>query len=680
MSDGFDRIHGDRRLKRRAVEDLADLLGVASFSDVSRAMDELTDMAERGELSDSQVEHLDQAASLVQRLEAFDRPWVFGQRYMGHKFSSTDPICTRCLNEVPHRTILVCPTCGEMGPWSMEEHSVRSSYVHYFLVEQVTRLLNNSLLIRKGTHYADGTLTAMPRGGAKSTWLCEIVGAWLVLTGRSRCLLLLSNTVDQVTERCNEIRTELEENPLIIEDFGIQAASRQSNRTWTKSDFTLPNRSRVVARGAMQSMRGVKNREYRPDAVISDDSDDEKFLTTPDQATKMWEWWDTRVVPACHPNAVYMLHGTVIGEMGLLWQSMKGHRGTTSAKRVFKAVQDRAGCEKCGMPTDLPGSLDCPVCAEKTKAVRPCSYWGARFTVPALQATKNKIGHWAFSTEFQQEPHDDSTSWFAKDWLDRANRENLAPLEPSARRILPWAAIECTLTGHEAVQIATMADPSYAMVPGDLGPYQAIVQSWDPAWAREKGKEQMTAWMAGVGMGLTWDDRFDIFWIDRDRGKSSNTSYREWMYNTWRRDILPATPMERPGQLGMIVEQNAAGVLFQYDLEEHWGAMPMISHQTGAEKHDLTNGIPGLASAFESNRVVIRSGGSSKQRELAEELMYELKHSGRSQYKDLLMATWFAWAYLSRWMRDIRDPARYNELARRRMAGVRDGELRPGTH
>jgi hypothetical protein len=564
----------------------------------------------------------------------------------------------------------------------MEEHGVKSSYVHYFLVEQVTRLLNNALLMRGGMHFADGTVTAMPRGGAKSTWLCEIVGSWLVLTGRSRCLLLLSNTVDQVTERSNEIRTELEENPLIIEDFGVQAAKRQSNRTWTKSDFILPNRGRVVARGAMQSMRGVKNREYRPDAIISDDSDDEKFMNTPEMANKVWEWWDTRVVPACHPNAVFMFHGTVIGEMALLWQMMKGHRGTTFRKRVFRAIQDRAGCESCGMPAKRPGKFECPVCDTVTRAVRPCSYWGARFTVPALGVTKQKIGHWAFSTEFQQEPHDDSTSWFHKDWLDAAYRDDLAPLTKSARRIIPWAAIECTLTGDEAVNIATLGDSRYATVPGDLGPYQVIVQCWDPAWAKLKGKEQMTAYMAGLGMGHTWDDKFDIFWLDRTRGLPGNAAYREWMYESWRDHIIPMGSVERPGQVQMIVEANGAGVLFQYGVEEHWGSVPTMSHQTGAEKHDLTDGIPGLASAFKDGKVIIRAGGSPHQREMAEELQYELKHSGRSQYKDMLMTAWFGWSYISRWMRDIRDPARYNELARRQMARTLKGpeRTRPITH
>jgi len=375
---------------------------------------------------------------------------------------------------------------------------------------------------------------------------------------------------------------------------------------------------------------------------------------------------------------VYMFHGTIIGEMGLLWQSMNGHRGTTFSKKIFKAIDDRTGCNKCGMPAPRPGRFDCPVCGKDTLAVRPCSYWGARFTLEALATVKQRIGHWAWQTEFQQEPHDDSTSWFHKEWLDKAYREDLAPLVKSARRIVPWAAIQCTLSGEEAVNIATLGDGRYAQVPGDMGPYQVMVQSWDPAWARMKGKDNRTAWMAGVGMGLTWDDKFDIFWLDRKRALAGNSAYREWMYETWIDSIMPMGSVERPGQIGMIIERNSAGVLFQYGMEEHWSSIPIIDHQTGAEKHDLVDGIPGLASSFKDGKVIIRAGGTPWQREIADELVYELKHSGRSQFKDLLMATWFAWAYIQRWVRDIRDPARYNELARRRMASPHG--LRPDAH
>lgn len=569
----------------------------------------------------------------------------------------------------------------------MEERALPSSYIHYALVEQVDQLVNNELTLPGGVYRADGMTTAIPRGGAKSTWLCEIVSEWLLQTERSRCLLLLSNTINQVIERAVEIRDELEGNDLMVQDFGVQSATRQEKRIWTQEDFVLANGSRCVARGAMQSMRGVKNKQYRPDVVVSDDSDDEKYMTTPEQSRKLLDWWDTRVVPACHPNALYMFHGTVLGEMALLWQQMTGNRGVTSAKMIIKAIQEGPGCSVCGMPASRVGPFNCPVCAVVRTAIAPHSFWGARFTVQALEAVRRKIGHWAWQSEYQQEPHDDSTSWYEKEWLDWAIKagEKLESVPIERRRVIPWSIISCTLTGEEAVRLAGIHDPAYLPRDDEVGPYQILLQCWDPAWAdskRTKLRDQKTCWMAGVVMGLTWDDRIDIMWLDRARGLPSNSEYRAWMHDSWLEHAVPGGGVERQGQVGMIIERNGGGVIFQSDVEEHWGSVPMLDHLTGVEKHSLEDGIPGMASWFKDKRIIIRGAGPKERenakpgepghmtpQELAEELAYELRMSGRSQYTDMLMSIWFGWAYINRWIRDRRDPARYDELARRNPTG-----------
>jgi hypothetical protein len=669
MSDDFTFSRtGDPSLRVSATTAVAEHFGLSNPGDMRRVFDEMLALARAGSLSDSKLDALDTAVDMIQRLDAIDSPWVYGHRYMSHKFVSTDPVCHSCKNAVPHRTILICPTCGNPGPWIMEERRLASSHIHYLLVEQLRRLLENELVLKGGEYRADGTATAVPRGGAKSTWLCEIAASWLLMTRRSKCLLLLSNTIKQVTERAIEIRTELEVNQLLIADFGVQAAGRQDSRMWAQDDFLCANKGRLVARGAMQSMRGVKNNEHRPDVVIADDADDEKFLTTAEQARKLHNWWDSRVVPACHPNAVYCFHGTVLGEMALLWKALRSAQGATYKRRIFRAMNDRCGCNVCGMPAPRIGPFNCPVCRTRTTAIKPCSYWGARFTVEALEAVQRRIGHWAWQSEYMQEPHDDSTSWFEKTWLERSVRSDLAPLVRSARRIIPWSILRCALSGDEAVRLATLADPSMAPVPGDMGPYQVMVQAWDPAWARVKKGDQQSCWMAGVSMGLTWDDKLDIHFMNRDRGLAGNAAFREWMYRDWVEHGLPMGEVSNPDQCAMIVERNGGGVMFQFGVEEHWSSVPMFDHFTGAEKHDLTDGIPGLASWFKNDKVIIRAGGTSKQRELADELVYELRQSGKSQYTDMLMALWIGWAFINRWIRDVRDPARYDELARRRAA------------
>jgi hypothetical protein len=664
--ESFNRT-GGAGVRKPAMVAIAEILGLEEPGHAKRVVQELVVMARAGKLSDRQVGLLDSTADLMERLESIDRLWVFGNRYMRHKFVSIDPMCANCKNGIPHRTLLICPSCGKYGPWVFEERKLQSSYAHYLMTEMVNMCLDNTLILESGDRRADGLRTAMPRGGAKSTWLCEITVLWLILTGRSHCLLLLSNTTNQVVERAMEIKGELESNTRLVEDFGRNEATRQEKRKWAQDDFTIVSGARVVARGAGQSMRGVKNKHYRPDVIIGDDVDDDKFMTTSDQAQKLYEWWDQRVVPACHPNFLSFFHGTVLGEIALLWQHLTGHRGGSSQRTIIRAVEDRPGCSVCGMPAKIIGPFDCPICNVRQIAVQPSSFWGARFTVEALNALRDKIGHWAFQSEMQQEVHDDSTSWFEKSWLDEARHDDLAPLNPQQRRIIPWSIIACTLDGREMIKVASELGDQWRTRPGDHGPYQMIIQAWDPAWAREKDpKKSKNAFMAGVGMGLTWDDKIDIFWINRKRALTGTEAYREWMYEEWIEYIqTPEMVMSKP-QHGMIVERNGAGVIFQYGIEEHWGSINLIDHQTGVEKHDLQDGIPGLASWFKAGKMIIRGGGSRRQKEMADELERELKSSGKGQYKDMLMATWMGWAYINRWIRDKRDVARYNELTQRR--------------
>lgn len=677
MSEEFDRA-GDTELRSSIVESLASKLGLASTGDMMVALEELLGEVRAGRVSsDAKIAQLNECLDQIERIQAFDSPWVFGHRYMSHKFVSTDPTCMNCKNAVPHRTMIQCPTCGGFGPWSMIERALSSSHIHFLLVEQLRRLIANELTLPGGLYRADGTATAVPRGGAKSTWLCEIASSWLLLTKRSRCLLLLSNTIKQVTERAIEIKTELEENAKIIEDFGVQAAPRQDPRMWTQEDFVLPNGGRLVARGAMQSMRGVKNNQYRPDVVIADDADDEKYLTSSEMSKKLHDWWNSRVVPACHPNAAYCFHGTVLGEQALLWQALRKTMGASYKHRIIKALNDGCGCSVCGMPAPRVGPFDCPVCRTRREAISPYSFWGARFTVESLGAIRKRVGHWAWSSEYQQEPHDDSTSWFDNNWLTKAKREDLGPLSTASRRVIPWSLIRVSLNSEELLKLCrATGDPAFNAADG-VGPYQMMVQAWDPAWARAKPSEQLSCWMAGVSIGLTWDDKIDVHFITRNRGLAGNAAYLEWMYKSWVENGV-APDLSGSAQCAMIIERNGGGVLFQYGVQEHWKSIPMVDHFTGVEKHDLHDGIPGMASWFKDDRVIIRANGALQP--MADEMIYELRQSGSSQYTDVLMALWIGWAYINRWIRDVRDPERYNEMTRRRHTGrMSNGNPRSGT-
>ena len=651
------------QVKRVAMVALSDALGVPELK-VKATVSALLRAAENGELSEVELDHLQGIIDDAERVNAIDSPWTFGQRYMRSKFVSTDPLCPKCDNFVPHRTLIKCPTCQGFGPWRMVERALPSSHVHTVLTERVAGIFNNTLMSSE-TSRADGMYTAVPRGGAKSTWLCEITTLWAILTGRSRCVLVLSNIAAQASERALEIKTDLESNELIVADFGIQEATRHSDkRKWVQDDFILANGSRVVAGSTGGTIRGIKNQQHRPDLIIADDADDAKYLTTDEQADKLYEWWDRVIVPACDPNAITFMHGTVVGDKSLLWKGISGGRGATAVKTVIPAIRDMPGCRICGLPSESVGPMDCPVCDKQTEAVSPSSFWGARFTVEALQAIRRKIGHWAFEAEYQQRAHDNTNSWWEKPWVDRS-RVIAPPVPPDMRRIIPWQLVSASITSEEMVARASKLHTSLApkRKPHDYGPYQLIVQGYDPAWAREKDSaKKKNAYMASITGGLTYDDKF-VFWgISRERGMLPK-QYRTWMYDLWQQHATVDGPSELVrGQTGMIIERNAAGVIFQSDVEDYWPSIPVIDHQTGTNKHSLETGIPGMAGAWQDNRVIVLGDEDD---EHVRAFCSELALSGKGPQKDLLMAAWIVWLYMTTWLNRRRDPARYEELVRR---------------
>lgn len=655
MNDAYNAV------KAPLLATLSDALGV-SPNDVESVIKQLMQAAEAGDLTDSEIEYLDGLVDDLERLKSIDSPWTFGMRYMGHKFVSLDPRCPACDNYVPHRTLIKCPTCGGFGPWIITERMLPSSHAHAVSMDKVRSIFNNSLLL-SDTARADGMFTAIPRGGAKSTWLCEITALWTMLTGRARCVLVLSNTGDQAVARAMEIKADFEGNTKIISDFGVQEATKHSGRTWTNDEFIIANGARLVAKATGGAMRGVKNNEYRPDLVIADDVDDDKFLTTDEQADKLHEWWDRVVLPACAPNSITMFHGTVIGDAGLLWQGLTGHRGATAAKMVVPAVRDTPGCSVCGLPSQSVGPMHCDVCGKTTTAVAPSSFWGARFTIEALEVIKRRVGYWAFQSEYLQKAHNSEQSWWSKEWIDRSLRPNMSAPR-SARRMIPWEIISGTISNEEMMRVAGKVHVSLTNKgPHDPGPFQVIVQAYDPAWSRERSSDKMkNAYMACVTAGLTWDDKIAFWGMDR-RMSMVPKEYRAWMYDKWTGDVLSDSPAELVvGQTGMIIERNAAGTLFQSDIEDHWPSIPVIDHQTGSNKHSLEHGIPGLAGLWQADRALIL--GDKETDDGVSALCSELTMSGRGPKKDLLMATWIAWLHIVRWQAR-RDSLRYAELVRR---------------
>ena len=120
---------------------------------------------------------------------------------------------------------------------------------------------------------------------AKSTrTMMEVL--YLCMTGRKKCVLLASNSLDNAARLLMPYRANLEYNQRIINDYG-----RQENAgKWKAEEFITRKGVSFRALGAGQSPRGTRNEEARPDILLFDDMDTDAECRNQDIMNKKWQW------------------------------------------------------------------------------------------------------------------------------------------------------------------------------------------------------------------------------------------------------------------------------------------------------------------------------------------------------------------------------------------------------
>ncbi|MEK0537465.1 hypothetical protein OSH38_26365, partial [Mycobacterium ulcerans] len=127
---------------------------------------------------------------------------------------------------------------------------------------------------------------AAPRGHAKSTNLTFKDNLHAILYAYKHFILIISDVYDQATGFLESIKTEIEENEHIKEDFGSLAG-----RVW-KQDVALTSSGiKIMARGSNQKVRGIKHKQHRPDLIVCDDIENDEMVRTPEQRKKLEDWY-----------------------------------------------------------------------------------------------------------------------------------------------------------------------------------------------------------------------------------------------------------------------------------------------------------------------------------------------------------------------------------------------------
>lgn len=105
-------------------------------------------------------------------------------------------------------------------------------------------------------------------------------------TKKKRCVLLVSNSLDNATRGLMPYRANLEFNKRLLQDYGQQKGSMM----WTAGEFVTEGGASFRAVGVGQSPRGMRNEEVRPDVLLFDDVDTDADCLNPELVAQKWRW------------------------------------------------------------------------------------------------------------------------------------------------------------------------------------------------------------------------------------------------------------------------------------------------------------------------------------------------------------------------------------------------------
>ena len=272
------------------------------------------------------------------------------------------------------------------------------------------------ILSKTGTR----TAVAAPRGHAKSTVMSLKNALHAALYGYKRYILLVSDTETQAVGFLDAIKSELEENPRILRDFGEQPGKK----TWKTSSILLANGCRIDAVGSGQKLRGRRNHERRPDLILCDDIENDEGVRTAEQRQKTADWFWKAVCKSGDSYTDILVIGTILHHDSLL-AGLLENPGFQSRK--YRAVLSDAPSPLWTDWERLASDLTDPD-REKTAHAfyfkhRKEMLAGAKVLWPEkpsyydLRLMRLTEGDAAFNSEMQNQPIDPAACLFSAQWF-----------------------------------------------------------------------------------------------------------------------------------------------------------------------------------------------------------------------------------------------------------------------
>ena len=208
------------------------------------------------------------------------------------------------------------------------------------------------------------------RGAAKTTLVSRLFCLWKILRGDKRYAILISSTLDLAKEGIDVLKTELEDNSNLINDFGItkgqvwnneeivfsvtiQSDSKRAedslhhskspsklcleshaeSKATSKTHKVLPTKTtkktqlcKIKSFGAGKKIRGTNFLSMRPDLIICDDIENDENTESKSQRDKLYNWFNKAILKLpsrLNPHYTILVVGTTLHYDSLLQRIAK---------------------------------------------------------------------------------------------------------------------------------------------------------------------------------------------------------------------------------------------------------------------------------------------------------------------------------------------------------------------
>jgi predicted phage terminase large subunit-like protein len=181
----------------------------------------------------------------------------------------------------------VCPPLLDWAKRFLPTHfSKKPSKMHHWLADELDRF-----------HTQRGTKLNVlaPRNSAKSTIAAFAYPLREILTQREPYIWIISDTMSQAHTHLENIKNELEGNPLLAEAYPDACGK---GNLWREGSIRLRNGGVIEAFGTGQRLRGRKRNENRPTLIICDDLQNDQHMLSASQREKSRNWFHGALLKA----------------------------------------------------------------------------------------------------------------------------------------------------------------------------------------------------------------------------------------------------------------------------------------------------------------------------------------------------------------------------------------------